>query len=152
MSEGLPKWLANPLIISSSTTASPADTDPSDCALFDALGIEGLFPFQSFVRERLRCKNKEGDRDLCVSAPTGSGKTLAYVLPIVEKLRVRVVGKLRALVVVPTRDLIPQVEDTFRAVSEAYGCENKIKNGVDYLVTTPGKLISTLLEGEQVKE
>ena len=153
MSEGLPKWLANPLILSSNTTASPDEIDPSDCALFDALGIEGLFPFQSFVRERLRCKHEEGDRDMCVSAPTGSGKTLAYVLPIVEKLRGRIVGKLRALVVVPTRDLIPQVEDTFRAVSEAYGCENKIKNGVDYLVTTPGKLISTLLlEGEQVKE
>ena len=146
MSEGLPKWLSNPLIISSSTS-SPSEVDPSDCKLFDALGIEGLF------RDRLRFKNPEGERDLCVSAPTGSGKTLAYVLPIVEKLCLRVVGRLRALVVVPTRDLIPQVEDTFRVVCEAYGCSDKLKNGLDYLVTTPGKLISTILwDGEQLKD
>lgn len=147
MSEGLPKWLSNPLIISSSTSTS-AETDPSDVDLFDALGIEGLFPFQAFVRDRLRSKHPEGDRDLCVSAPTGSGKTLAYVLPIIERLRVRVVGRLRALVVVPNRDLIPQVEDTFRVVCEAYDCADRLKNGLDYLVTTPGKLISTILGGE----
>lgn len=151
MSEGLPKWLANPLIISSSTTTS-AEIDPSDSELFDALGIEGLFPFQAFVRDRLRSKHPEGDRDLCVSAPTGSGKTLAYVLPIVEKLRDRVVGRLRALVVVPSRDLIPQVEDTFRVVCEAYGCADRLKNGIDYLVTTPGKLISTLFSREYGSE
>ncbi|KAJ2335984.1 ATP-dependent RNA helicase dbp6, partial [Coemansia sp. RSA 2681] len=52
-------------------------------------------------------------RDLCVSAPTGSGKTLAFVLPIVEKLRVRLVVRLRALVVLPTKDLAHQVKECF---------------------------------------
>lgn len=46
--------------------------------------------------------------DVCVSAPTGSGKTLAYVLPIVENLRTRLDTKLRAVIVVPTRELVAQ--------------------------------------------
>ncbi|KAG9936152.1 P-loop containing nucleoside triphosphate hydrolase protein, partial [Aureobasidium melanogenum] len=46
--------------------------------------------------------------DICVSAPTGSGKTLAYVLPIVENLRTRLDTKLRAVIVVPTRELVAQ--------------------------------------------
>jgi ATP-dependent RNA helicase DDX51/DBP6 len=139
---GLPKWLAHPVIISTSTTAPLSS--PDDELIFESLGIEGLFPFQSYVRDRLRLKHPEGPRDLCVSAPTGSGKTLAYVLPVVEKLKERIVGRLRALVVVPTRDLVPQVEETFRMVCEAYKCGNLLKNGVDYMVTTPGKLISGL--------
>lgn len=114
------------------------------------LGITGLFPFQSHVRERLRDDRVEGRRDLCVSAPTGSGKTLAYVLPIVERLKDRVVGRVRALVVVPTRDLIPQVEETFNRVSEAYGSEGKLKCGLDYVVTTPGKLMDMLLSGMEL--
>ncbi|KAG9590205.1 P-loop containing nucleoside triphosphate hydrolase protein, partial [Aureobasidium melanogenum] len=46
--------------------------------------------------------------DICVSAPTGSGKTLAYVLPIIENLRTRLDTKLRAVIVVPTRELVAQ--------------------------------------------
>lgn len=147
---GLPRWLANPILISSSGTPSVA---PEDASLFESLGIEGLFPFQSYVRDRLRRKHPEGPRDLCVSAPTGSGKTLAYVLPIVERLRGRVVGRLRALIVVPTRDLVPQVEETFKTVCEAYGEGCRLKAGLDYLVTTPGKLITSLpgLELEALK-
>ena len=50
--------------------------------------------------------------DLCVSAPTGSGKTLGYVIPLVEMLRFRVRPCLRALILVPTRDLVRQVKET----------------------------------------
>ena len=46
--------------------------------------------------------------DVCVSAPTGSGKTLAYVLPIIENLRPRLDTRLRAVIVVPTRELVAQ--------------------------------------------
>lgn len=72
-------------------------------------------------------------RDVLASAPTGSGKTLAYVVPIVEArsnflkfiryiqplppqiLSSRIVTRLRALVVLPTRDLVQQVKETFEA-------------------------------------
>ena len=48
-------------------------------------------------------------RDICINSPTGSGKTLAYALPIVQMLSTRTVRCLRALVVLPTRDLALQV-------------------------------------------
>lgn len=144
MTSGLPRWLACPTVIESSFEVVHPPND-EDAAVFEALGIEGLFPFQQEVRERFGSKHPEGRRDLCVSAPTGSGKTLAYVLPIVEGLKDRIVGRLRALVVVPTRDLVPQVEETFRSVCEAFGCLH-LRSGVDYLVTTPGKLIVQLPE------
>ena len=47
-------------------------------------------------------------RDVCINSPTGSGKTLAYVLPIVQMLSTHKVRCLRALVVLPTRDLALQ--------------------------------------------
>jgi ATP-dependent RNA helicase DDX51/DBP6 len=46
--------------------------------------------------------------DICVSAPTGSGKTLAYLLPIVDGLRDSLDTRLRAIIVVPTRELVSQ--------------------------------------------
>lgn len=138
---GLPRWLAHPLVIP--FNSSEISVDPADGHLFESLDIEGLFPFQQRIRELLRSRHPEGWRDLCVSAPTGSGKTLAYTLPIVESLKDRVVGRLAALVVVPTRDLISQVEDTFLTVSKAYGRPD-LKPGTDFLITTPGKLITLL--------
>ena len=76
--------------------------------------------------------------DICLSAPTGSGKTLAYVLPIVEVgtltllknwrdnggeqiLSSRAVTRLRALVVLPTRDLVVQVRETFESIAKGRG-------------------------------
>lgn len=51
------------------------------------------------------------ERDLCINSPTGSGKTLAYALPIVQMLSSCAVKCLRALVVLPTRDLALQVKN-----------------------------------------
>ena len=48
-------------------------------------------------------------QDICITAPTGSGKTLSYVLPILNALSGRLVRRLCALVVLPTRDLAMQV-------------------------------------------
>lgn len=71
-------------------------------------GIEALFPVQVAVwNETVGPGSCE--RDLCVCSPTGSGKTLSYALPIVQKLSTRVIRRLRALVVLPTRDLATQV-------------------------------------------
>lgn len=56
-------------------------------------------------------------RDLCVSAPTGSGKTLAYALPIMNALIKRKVIRLRALVILPSRELANQVFKVFCRLS-----------------------------------
>ncbi|KXS21932.1 DEAD-domain-containing protein [Gonapodya prolifera JEL478] len=53
-------------------------------------------------------------RSILVSSPTGSGKTLSYVLPILHHLRHRTVPRLRALVVLPTRDLVAQIAAVFQ--------------------------------------
>ncbi|KAH8831320.1 DEAD-domain-containing protein [Flagelloscypha sp. PMI_526] len=104
--------------------------------------------------------------DACVSAPTGSGKTLAYVVPIVTTLIQRHVTRLRALVVVPTRDLVVQVRETFQAVAKGQGLKIGTATGqhsfaheqaqlvadhtsdlhggsskIDILICTPGRLI-----------
>ncbi|KAI7955720.1 hypothetical protein MJO29_007119 [Puccinia striiformis f. sp. tritici] len=109
--------------------------------------------------------NRRTPRDLCVSAPTGSGKTLSYIIPIVETLSSRVVCRLRALIVLPTRDLVLQVKNTFDSFSKGTGLKAAIITGqhsfikeqallgttrdglegtVDILIATPGRLIDHL--------
>ncbi|KIJ52459.1 hypothetical protein M422DRAFT_156405 [Sphaerobolus stellatus SS14] len=139
------------------------------------LGIAELFavqtallPFllQSSPKERALYMPFNPARDVCVSAPTGSGKTLAYVIPILELLSSRIVTRLRALVVLPTRDLVIQVRETFEALCKGRGLKIASATGqhsfaheqsqlveesgiplkggsskVDILICTPGRLI-----------
>ncbi|KAM0753774.1 DEAD-domain-containing protein [Meredithblackwellia eburnea MCA 4105] len=86
-------------------------------------------------------------RDLCVSAPTGSGKTLSYVVPIAESLQRRVVTRLRALVVLPTRDLVPQVRDTFETYCKGTGLKIGTITGAHSFAHE-----QSLLVGENVDE
>ncbi|KAF8391026.1 hypothetical protein HHK36_023326 [Tetracentron sinense] len=60
------------------------------------------------------------ERDLCINSPTGSGKTLAYALPIVQILSTRAIKCLRALVVLPTRDLALQMFSWFHGPIEGH--------------------------------
>lgn len=57
-------------------------------------------------------------QDVCITAPTGSGKTLSYVLPIINSLADRQIQRLRALVVLPSRDLASQVYSVFKKYTE----------------------------------
>ena len=77
-------------------------------ASLKAGGVDRLFPVQAAVWRTLH----GGAHDLCVHAPTGSGKTLAYALPVVAALSGRVIRRLRALVVLPTHDLVQQARAT----------------------------------------
>lgn len=74
----------------------------------EKMNISSLYPVQLAVWEETIGPGGF-ERDLCVNSPTGSGKTLAYALPIVQALSTRNVKCLRALVVLPTRDLALQV-------------------------------------------
>ena len=99
--------------------------------------------------------------DLVGAAQTGTGKTAAFVLPILARL---LSGNhaLRALVLVPTRELAAQVETNARDYARftdlrpgvAYGGvpigpqERMLRQqGVDLLVATPGRLLD--LHGRQ---
>jgi ATP-dependent RNA helicase RhlE len=94
-------------------------------------------------------------RDLVAAAQTGSGKTAAFLLPILSRL-LRGPRALRALVLVPTRELAAQVEECARdyarysdiSTGAVYGGvpigpqERLLRHeGVDLLVATPGRLL-----------
>jgi len=98
-------------------------------------------------------------RDLIGSAQTGTGKTAAFALPILSKLGVH--GRVRVLVLEPTRELAAQVETAFRDFARftdlrpvavfggvGYGHQRtELKRGVDIIVATPGRLMDYLKDG-----
>ncbi|EEF29559.1 dead box ATP-dependent RNA helicase, putative [Ricinus communis] len=94
--------------------------DPRLKVALENMGFTSLFAVQVAVwQETIGPGNFE--RDLCINAPTGSGKTLAYALPIIQMLSTRSIKCLRALIVLPTRDLALQVKQVFAALAPAVG-------------------------------
>src|SRR6266567_4950838 len=101
-------------------------------------------------------------RDLIGSAQTGTGKTAAFMLPILQRLSANGTKHvLRALVLVPTRELAEQVLQSARtygrhlevsavAVYGGVGMEPQtraLKHGVDIVVATPGRLLDHMERG-----
>jgi ATP-dependent RNA helicase RhlE len=101
-------------------------------------------------------------RDLIGSAQTGTGKTAAFMLPILQRLSQNGAHHgVRALVLVPTRELAEQVLQSARAygrhlhVSAAavyggVGMEPQtraLNRGVDIVVATPGRLLDHMERG-----
>jgi ATP-dependent RNA helicase RhlE len=109
-------------------------------------------------------------RDLIGCAQTGTGKTAAFVLPILDRLRSTAgegVGRagaadaVRALILTPTRELAAQVETAVRDYSRfmhlrcavVYGGvaigpqQASLRQGVDILVATPGRLLDHMERG-----
>jgi len=97
-------------------------------------------------------------KDLLAAAQTGTGKTAAFALPMLQKLSLKKSsGKryVRALVLTPTRELAAQVHQSVRTYgkylklksTEIYGGVSiqpqtrALRNGVDILVATPGRLL-----------
>uniref|UniRef100_A0A2R5LDC3 ATP-dependent RNA helicase n=1 Tax=Ornithodoros turicata TaxID=34597 RepID=A0A2R5LDC3_9ACAR len=123
----LPDWLSNPEVIEPSVSKAKKSTarigahsgmlSSEMLSTLSANSIKRLFPVQEKVIPWLLSSAQQRSfippRDVCVSAPTGSGKTLAYVIPIVESLRSRVVRSIRAVVVLPVRELAAQVFQVF---------------------------------------
>ena len=129
----LPDWLAKPTIVNSDLSGNLIPVEKFRYLAAHIIrklqqhDINHLFPVQSAVipailsqMETNSCFGIGGYQpsDVCVSAPTGSGKTLAYVLPIVQSLLRRVVCHLRALVILPTKDLANQVKQVFEMFTE----------------------------------
>ncbi len=99
-------------------------------------------------------------RDLIALGETGSGKTAAFGLPLLDRLAGGPRG-LRALILVPTRELCVQVAESLRvyasgtelAVCTAFGGIDigiqraAFRRGLDVLVACPGRLIDHLQQG-----
>jgi ATP-dependent RNA helicase RhlE len=107
-------------------------------------------------------------RDILGVAQTGSGKTAAFALPILSKIialgNKRRPKTARALVLVPTRELAVQIEETFRKLAKGahvstalvlggvsrFSQVKKIAPGVDVLIATPGRLTDLVREKDLI--
>jgi ATP-dependent RNA helicase RhlE len=99
-------------------------------------------------------------RDVIGSAQTGTGKTAAFALPILSKLAEHQRDP-RVLILEPTRELAAQVETAMRDFARftnlrsavlyggvGYGRQmDALRNGVDILIATPGRLLDHLERG-----
>jgi ATP-dependent RNA helicase RhlE len=103
--------------------------------------------------------------DLMGCAQTGTGKTAAFAIPILQLLSDRNTHdrkrKIRSLIVTPTRELAIQIGESFNAYGRHTGLKttvifggvnqnpqvNALKNGIDILVATPGRLLDLVNQG-----
>ena len=122
-------------------------------------GINEPFPIQELtIPDALKLS------DVCGKAKTGSGKTLAFGIPTIQNLAQSDIRTIpRGLILVPTRELATQVKEELDplchskslTVAAIYGGANideqikNIKDGVDIVVATPGRMID-LLEREEI--
>jgi ATP-dependent RNA helicase RhlE len=148
---------------------SHGSTVESTTASFDSLGL---------TPELLRALDEEGyreptpvqreaiplaleGRDVVGSAQTGTGKTAAFLLPILQRLAASERRVLKALVLVPTRELAEQVLERARAYGRhtpvqaaaiygGVGMEQQtqdLRRGVELVVATPGRLLDHMGRG-----
>ncbi len=90
--------------------------------------------------------------DIIGVAQTGTGKTLAFSLPIIQKL---LHGRGRGLIMLPTRELALQVEETMQKIAKSFGLRTAmviggahmgrqirdLKNNPHVIIGTPGRII-----------
>jgi len=104
-------------------------------------------------------------RDLLGIAQTGTGKTAAFGLPLLQRLaehRGRAKHRsARALILAPTRELAVQIDTSLRTYGRHYGFRHAViiggvsqnpqigsmRQGVDVLVATPGRLLDLVNQG-----
>jgi len=93
-------------------------------------------------------------KDVLATAQTGTGKTLAFLLPMMEKLIAKHVPGVRALILVPTRELAMQVQAQYDALRHGKlprtalvigGMAERpqieaVRKGAGVIVATPGRL------------
>ena len=113
----------------------------------EKLGIECLNDMQ---REMLDSINEPGD--LVLLSPTGSGKTLAFIAPMLKELKAPN-GKLQAVIIAPSRELVIQIFGIVRAIATGhkvtccYGGHSvaderqSLSVVPSIIVSTPGRLL-----------
>ncbi len=125
-----------------------------------AAGFETATPIQAKVIPELL-----NGRDVVGIAQTGTGKTASFTLPLLERLvsegPMRVAKTCRALILVPTRELAAQINETIETLGQFVKPRTAVvvggakpgpqiralAPGVDILVATPGRLLDHLAAG-----
>ncbi|MDT8274210.1 MAG: DEAD/DEAH box helicase, partial [Desulfomonilia bacterium] len=101
-----------------------------------------------------------GSSDVVAQAETGTGKTAAFGIPILEQMGTPD-GRVKTLVLVPTRELAVQVAGEIRSfrgsrkveILSVYGGQpfgaqrSAIKGGADIVVGTTGRILDHLEKG-----
>ena len=103
--------------------------------------------------------------DVLAIAQTGTGKTAAFAIPIIHNLQMaKIPGRkdgIRCLVMVPTRELAIQLAEVFEILAKKTkikvfalygGVEQdkqikKLQDGVDILISTPGRMFDLISQG-----
>jgi ATP-dependent RNA helicase RhlE len=100
--------------------------------------------------------------DVLGTAQTGTGKTAAFMLPILEHLTHGPLGRVRVLVLAPTRELAEQIHQAtvdfskhmkVRSVAIYGGVSKKpqidaLRRGAEIVVACPGRLLDLMGEGQ----
>ncbi|XP_054936884.1 nucleolar RNA helicase 2 isoform X2 [Physeter macrocephalus] len=128
--------------------------------LLKARGVTFLFPIQAKTFHHVY-----SGKDLIAQARTGTGKTFSFAIPLVEKLKGELQDRKRGrapqvLVLTPTRELASQVSRDFSDITKKlavacfyggtpYGGQiERMRNGIDILVGTPGRIKDHLQNGK----
>ncbi|MSR73621.1 MAG: DEAD/DEAH box helicase [Candidatus Pacebacteria bacterium] len=135
--------------------------------LFESLGISSEillvlkklhYTVPTLIQQKAIMPSTEG-KDVVGIAQTGTGKTLAFAVPMLQRL-MEMKGKI-GLVVVPTRELAAQVEETFVKVGGPLGVRTAlliggaamgpqlgaIRRGPHVIIGTPGRINDHLSQG-----
>ena len=121
--------------------------------------IEDLFLVKQTPIQEQTFSKILGGKDLVGIAQTGTGKTIAYCLPLLQELSYSNQKDPRILILVPTRELVVQVVETLKSLTEyidcrivgVYGGTNMntqkimLQEGADIVIATPGRLYDLAL-------
>jgi len=124
-----------------------------------AMGFRDATPIQQQAIPLILSK-----KDLIACAQTGTGKTGAYLLPIMNMIAATEERHNNTLILAPTRELAQQIDLQVEALSyftnisslTVYGGgdgiayeqqKRSMRDGVDIIIATPGRLISHLSSG-----
>ncbi|WP_438872061.1 DEAD/DEAH box helicase [Paramuribaculum intestinale] len=125
----------------------------------EELGFESPMPVQEKVIPHLLGEGAEGD--VVALAQTGTGKTAAFGLPVLQRIDPEM-RRPQALILSPTRELCLQIGSDLADFSKympqikvlpVYGGSSiesqirSLKNGVQIIVATPGRLIDLIKRG-----
>lgn len=123
------------------------------------MGIEDTTPIQ----EKAIPKILDGS-DILGCAQTGTGKTAAFVIPVLNEILKTKKKGVRALIIVPTRELAMQVDQQIQGIAYFTNAQSRalygggdgsdwvnekkaLTEGADIIVATPGKIIAHLRMG-----
>lgn len=133
--------------------------DSSILEAISHMGFENATPIQQLAIPKILA-----EKDLIACAQTGTGKTAAFILPILNKLVGKEDNSIDTLIIVPTRELAIQIEQEIQGLSYFVSVGSKaiygggsgkdwdeqkeaLKDGMDIIVATPGKLLSHIAQG-----